>query len=647
MMSGALVNCAFMSQSSLWASGQLESKIQELLHQDMSNPNSPRQKPASAEDQISSRNSSIAFMLEDAGCFPPRTNLESVMEVFFTTTGLSCTAGHLSYFASILANDGKCPFDPHRVFFSSATVQECLSVMFSCGLGVLSGEWAFHVGIPACSSIGGAMIVVVPGVMGFGTFSPRCNVQRTSVRGFHFFNLLFKTSRFGHFHRYHIAPDMSLVFQRKRAKTKKTFATTHQRLCIQKLLWAAAQGDLCEIRRLRSEGVDLNAQDYNGRTALHLAAAEGKVKIVRYLLRHGARLEIQDGYGDAPTFYPITSTSSLTSSCSSNQHNPVEDPSQIKMHQYFKKFFRQRTHHRQFNDRGLARVGEWKKEHWKWFSAIQSLNVQLFIDNKVKNWATICDMEHRSLLHFAISRYCQAQDEDKAPILQVIHLFIEQCPILLYSEDDYGKTPLMLAQYHQAQARTTTNCLEIIQLLTSQMQLHAHLKTDVHAEEEEENDDDSGIALNRLLLECKKTRSFSHDSSDGMMLRKDDDMEQDDLEEEDIDFLLADPLEMSTHSASLFLSNNIAGYAMGEGEISATELLENLSNNGLQRDDPRLVSILAQIDQLTRLDVDAKLTPEQVRHVTESGALLIEKSRLGKLILPDFDSFCDEVRSYS
>ena len=50
------------------------------------------------------------------------------------------------------------------------------------------------------------------------------------------------------------------------------------------LCWAAYQGDLNEIRRLVAAGVELDETDYDGRTCLHLAAAEGKIDVVKFLL---------------------------------------------------------------------------------------------------------------------------------------------------------------------------------------------------------------------------------------------------------------------------------------------------------------------------------------------------------------------------
>ena len=47
------------------------------------------------------------------------------------------------------------------------------------------------------------------------------------------------------------------------------------------LLFAAVAGDIAALQRLHLQDVDMSAADYDGRTALHLAAAEGHKECVR------------------------------------------------------------------------------------------------------------------------------------------------------------------------------------------------------------------------------------------------------------------------------------------------------------------------------------------------------------------------------
>jgi hypothetical protein len=53
------------------------------------------------------------------------------------------------------------------------------------------------------------------------------------------------------------------------------------------MLWAAYDNDIDAVRELVSKGVDVNVSDYDGRTALHIAACENNIELIEYLLRAG------------------------------------------------------------------------------------------------------------------------------------------------------------------------------------------------------------------------------------------------------------------------------------------------------------------------------------------------------------------------
>jgi glutaminase len=54
------------------------------------------------------------------------------------------------------------------------------------------------------------------------------------------------------------------------------------------------------VRGLLATGIDPGTRDYDGRTALHLAAAEGQTDIVNYLLATGTNPEPVDRWGGTP-----------------------------------------------------------------------------------------------------------------------------------------------------------------------------------------------------------------------------------------------------------------------------------------------------------------------------------------------------------
>jgi ankyrin repeat protein len=66
----------------------------------------------------------------------------------------------------------------------------------------------------------------------------------------------------------------------------------------QDLLEAAAHGDLVEVKNLLEAGVNINAKNENGITALMLAATSGYGDIVELLLAQGADSKAKNNYGE-------------------------------------------------------------------------------------------------------------------------------------------------------------------------------------------------------------------------------------------------------------------------------------------------------------------------------------------------------------
>ena len=65
-------------------------------------------------------------------------------------------------------------------------------------------------------------------------------------------------------------------------------------------LWAASRGDLRTLRRLHGEQTDLQKGDYDMRSPMHLAAAEGHEHVVKFLLECGVDPNRPDRWGGTP-----------------------------------------------------------------------------------------------------------------------------------------------------------------------------------------------------------------------------------------------------------------------------------------------------------------------------------------------------------
>ncbi|KAH9534940.1 hypothetical protein CY35_17G029200 [Sphagnum magellanicum] len=66
---------------------------------------------------------------------------------------------------------------------------------------------------------------------------------------------------------------------------------------VAELLYCACKGDVQGIEGSLAKGVNVDAADFDGRTALHLAACEGQLKVVEFLISKGAKVNPADRWG--------------------------------------------------------------------------------------------------------------------------------------------------------------------------------------------------------------------------------------------------------------------------------------------------------------------------------------------------------------
>ena len=246
-----------------------------------------------SERQTADRNFALGYSMRERGAFPEGVDLHETLEFYFQNCSIEVDAEMLAVAAASLANAGVCPLTNDPVF-AVETVQSCLSLMSSCGMYDFSGEFAFTIGLPAKSGVSGALMVVIPGLMGICVWSPRLDEHGNSVRGIEFCRKLVAE--------YNVHAFDSLVSGRARTNKRDPRRKKHQSQIesVVALTWAASQGDLNEVRALVAVGVEPGTADYDGRTALHLAAAEGHLDVVRYLLDAGAPPRPVDRWGGTP-----------------------------------------------------------------------------------------------------------------------------------------------------------------------------------------------------------------------------------------------------------------------------------------------------------------------------------------------------------
>merc|ERR1712137_11100 len=263
---------------------------------------------------------------------------------------LESTPQGLAVLAATLAAGGVCPTVGARVL-SPQVVKHCLSLMHTAGMGTMSGEFQFKVGVPSkCSrtdsgsSDGGAgdgtgvILMAVPNVLGVCFADTNKQPQRSGVTGEGVQGLAFcegLVDRFA-FHRYDTGtgaqenPTRRMVYMRWDADDEndenkdteednsaaaelntsqeakdivRKFHDTRSAATpemVTRLLSAATIGDMMAIKAMHAAGCNLNCADYDIRTAAHLAAANGNLEVLRYFHKHDVDLEASDRWQGTP-----------------------------------------------------------------------------------------------------------------------------------------------------------------------------------------------------------------------------------------------------------------------------------------------------------------------------------------------------------
>jgi glutaminase len=105
---------------------------------------------------------------------------ESV-DIYTKQCSVGVNATQLARMGATLANNGINPATGDRVI-KSDDIPFILSAMSMAGLYDSSGYWAWHVGLPAKSGVGGGIVAVVPGKGAIAVFSPRLDDAGNSVK---------------------------------------------------------------------------------------------------------------------------------------------------------------------------------------------------------------------------------------------------------------------------------------------------------------------------------------------------------------------------------------------------------------------------------------------------------------------------------
>lgn len=125
-------------------------------------------------------NRAIAWLLYSYGTM--YSDPMEACDVYTKQCSVGVTAADLATMGATLANGGINPVTKTRVL-SAENVPHILAEMTMEGLYTTSGDWAYKVGLPGKSGVGGGLVAVAPGSLAIASFSPPLDTVGNSVRG--------------------------------------------------------------------------------------------------------------------------------------------------------------------------------------------------------------------------------------------------------------------------------------------------------------------------------------------------------------------------------------------------------------------------------------------------------------------------------
>uniref|UniRef100_UPI003F6A19E4 glutaminase n=1 Tax=Winogradskyella sp. TaxID=1883156 RepID=UPI003F6A19E4 len=256
-----------------------------------------------SEKDSANRNYCLGYMMQEKDAFmgkePKITkdmnrtwgykDLQTNLELYFQFCSIEVDLLGMGLLAATLANNGTHPWS-YKKIFNSDTIKNILSIMSTCGMYDYSGEWNYEIGIPAKSGVSGLIYAVIPGVGGIATYSPKLDNIGNSYRGINFFKKLSKRVKM---HNYESEQSNNLL-------SLKRIDSTNIKILSYLLLDGCFNNNIDLIKECLSKGCNINFQDYDKRTALHIACEEGHTEIINYLLELGADKSIKDRWDEIP-----------------------------------------------------------------------------------------------------------------------------------------------------------------------------------------------------------------------------------------------------------------------------------------------------------------------------------------------------------
>jgi glutaminase len=134
---------------------------------------------ARSEQDTGERNRALAHFMKAYGTL--RHDVDAVLGVYFHACAIEMSCRQLAMAGRFLMLGGRHP-EGGRVI-SGQRARRILSLMLTCGHYDASGDFAFRVGMPGKSGVGGGILAIVPGEAAIAVWSPGLTAAGNSQLG--------------------------------------------------------------------------------------------------------------------------------------------------------------------------------------------------------------------------------------------------------------------------------------------------------------------------------------------------------------------------------------------------------------------------------------------------------------------------------
>lgn len=150
--------------------------VRELAHDDSIDYNDAI---ADSESQTGFNNYAAANLLKSFGNL--HNEVEDVLDFYFHQCSIMMSCEQLTNAFFVFSNKGKCLRDIRHL--SANKVKRINAIMLTCGFYDEAGEFAFEVGLPGKSGVGGGIVALLPNYYTIATWAPALNAQGNSYLG--------------------------------------------------------------------------------------------------------------------------------------------------------------------------------------------------------------------------------------------------------------------------------------------------------------------------------------------------------------------------------------------------------------------------------------------------------------------------------